>query len=124
MTEVSRTTAAACSACRNALALFNKLISGAPFKATAHAGASVIRQNLDEVRKCASLQDSWSLSGTCRAKGDWRGMADGAGKLRAMASQSRSLSRQSADRERARLLRSLAELYDRQAEELEERLSA
>jgi hypothetical protein len=50
-------------------------------------------------------------------------MADGAGKLRAMASQSRSLSRQSADRERARLLRSLAELYDQQAEELEERLS-
>ena len=46
-------------------------------------------------------------------------MSDGVQKLRALAKQSRVMSRQAVDRERARTLRLLAELYDRQAADLE-----
>lgn len=46
-------------------------------------------------------------------------MSDGVQKLRALAKQSHVMSRQAVDRERARTLRSLAELYERQAIDLE-----
>jgi len=46
-------------------------------------------------------------------------MSDGAQKLRALAKQSRVLSRDAVDRERAKTLRALAELYERQAADLE-----
>lgn len=46
-------------------------------------------------------------------------MSEGAQKLRLLASQSRSLSRTVRDRGRAQMLRGLAELYERQAVELE-----
>lgn len=46
-------------------------------------------------------------------------MSDGAEKLRALARQSRMLSRETWDRERARSLRSLADLYEEQAADLE-----
>lgn len=46
-------------------------------------------------------------------------MSDDAEKLRALARQSRSLSRQTTDRNRAGALEGLALVYERQAEELE-----
>jgi uncharacterized protein YaiL (DUF2058 family) len=48
-----------------------------------------------------------------------RAMSDGVQKLRALAKQSHVMSRHAVDRERARTLRSLAELYERQATDLE-----
>lgn len=49
-------------------------------------------------------------------------MTDSAQKLRALAKQSRMMSRRAANQERARALRSLADLYERQALELSEPL--
>ena len=48
-------------------------------------------------------------------------MADGVEKLRALARQSRILSREALNRQRGMLLRGLADLYERQAYDLERR---
>lgn len=75
VTEVSRPIAAACSASRKRLALVNILISGAPSKATAHAGGSVIRQILtkyEDVPRYRTARTYRELVGRMAIGAGWR----------------------------------------------------
>jgi len=64
---------------------------------------------------------SVSTTGTGVVPSAYRAMCDSAQKLRAMAKQTRVLSRTATDTQGAQALQSLAELYERQAVEIERR---